>query len=665
MGIDIVKGSPLSRTSPAYYAVAILDSNGRLIYETCEAPLKRVIRLAWEYRVKRIGVDNVFELGPDTRSIAKILSLLPDDVELIQVTVEGNSFVDLRTQASRLGIDIGSKPRPLQTAYICAYLALHGIGKPIRAIEYRTKIIVSRGRSIGAGGSSANRYARSMRGAVLRMVRKIKEALDRASISYDLVFRRSRGGLDSAVFIVYAPRSALYGIVKPAKGHDVRVVIRPEYRSILLLDKEIEQKKNYVIVGIDPGIETGLAVIDLSMRPLLVASSRELDRASILTKIYSVGIPVLVATDKNPPPDTVKKIASTLGVPLYVPPKSLSVAEKESLVEWFRRRSRTDIRIETSHERDALAAAIKAYKVFERKFAEIERKVRELGIDVDIDELKTLLLKGKTVDEVIEYAVEKYLDEMYSSDRIDLEAICRSTTGEERNARVQELEKKVEELIRERELLRDEVKKLRKLVEELEFELRYRPQLNLSAEDIRDRELFELRERVKVLQNHVKELSSKLEESKKMSNELMEILDKIARGSLVAIPALRTLTLSDLRALLETSVPAIAVLENVVEPRALEYLRSRDTVVIMMKCGGDTLNHVYEYGIPATCLENTDSIKIVGNVIIVPRNVLENAIAQARQDLERYREEKKRRKELDLAKLLQIIEEYRRSLENT
>ena len=662
MGLDIAYGSPLSKSNPPHYAVVIIDDRGRVVYETSDAPLKRVVRLVWEYKVKRIGLDNVFELAPSPRSVAKLLSLLPDDIEIYQVTLDEGSFVHIREQASKIGITLTSKPRPLQTAYVCALLALNRIGTPVRAVEHRTKIIVARARSVGAGGSSANRYARGMRSAILRAVRAIKKALDEASINYDLVFRKGRGGLDSAVFIVYAPRSALQSIVKPFHGSDVRVVIRPEYRSILLLDESPKTRKNFVFVGIDPGVETGLAVIDLSLRPLLIKSAKDLDRASILDLIYSVGIPVLIATDKNPPPDAVKKLASTLGVPLYVPPKSLSVAEKEQLIEWLRRRSKLDIKINTTHERDALAAAIKAYKLYERKFVEIEQRAKELGLDIDLDELKLLLIKGKSVGEVLEQAVENYINEVlysYGESEQHIVKLCSSRAAVD--DRVKALEKRLEELTRERDHLKEQVAELKKRVEELEFELRYKPQMPFDETVYRDRVVSELREKVRQLQGYIESIDAERSELRKVVARFEELLKSLARGDLVVVPRLNMLTLSELQRI-DIDAEAVLLEREYIDINAVPVVKNHNIVILLTNCTEEFKNQLLSMGIPIYC--GVEVVERLDTVALLTREKLRESIELARKQLQHFMESKKRehRRELSLEDLIKIVEEYRESI---
>jgi len=665
MGIDISSGSPLSRTQRPRYAVVVVDGKGKTLYESIEAPLHRVIRIAWEYRVRRIGIDNVFELAPTSRGVAQILSLLPADVELYQVTLGRESFESLRKAVAGLDIELKSKPRPLYTAYLVALLALKGVGKPIKAIEYRTRIVVTRARSVGSGGSSAQRFARGMRTAILRVVREIKDALDRASLNYDLIFKRGRGGLERAVFVVYAPREALAGIVKPFRGNDVVVSIRPEYSRIVLFDEE-EQQRRFVAIGVDPGMETGLAVLDLSMRPLLLTSAKELDRSSIINMVYKVGVPVLVATDKNPAPDAVKKLASTLGVPLYVPPKSLSVSEKEQLIEWLSRRLRTSIRVSTTHERDALAAAIKALRVYERKFAELEKRLSELGIDVDIDEAKLMLIRGKSIDEVLEIAISRRLEEM-GYERRDyprsafLEAKKRS---EEMDKKIRSLESRIEELIREREALREEVKRLRKEVEELSFELRHATKIEVSEDIIRDRMVAEMREKVRLLSKRLEESEEVMRELRDALAKVHEVLENVVRGLVEGVPRAKSLRSHDLAPVIEIvkSKKILFVDRDEADIDGIEVLRGIGAVLLIRSCSDEMKRELWMNRIAVEC--GIEPVYLSQNYAFIDRRELESLVDRARKAMHSFLEEleRQRRRELSLEKLKKLIEEYRREI---
>lgn len=663
IGVDIVKGSPLSKAAPPYYAVAIISDDGKLVYEAVEVPLKTVIRLVIEYRVSRIGLDNVYEIAPTSRDLARILRIFPPDVEIYQVTIDEGKFVSLVEQASKIGIHIANKPRPLQTAYMCALLALNGIGTLVRGKARRTKIIVSRARSVGRGGSSANRFARGMRTSILRAVKEIKHQLDRAMISYDLFFRRGRGGLDSAVFIVYTDYEAIKRVVKPFEGNDIKVLIRPEYTSLEFVEQEVQRKKP-VIVGIDPGIETGIAIVDLALQTIYTASAKELDRVSIVNTIYSMGVPVLIATDKNPPPESVKKLASTLGLPLYVPPNTLSVSEKERLVNSIK--SRFCLSIETTHERDSLAAALKAYKFYEKKFLELERKLSELNIDVDIDELKTLLIQGKTLNEIIEYAIEMYIDSNtndYSADTAIQRSMMSSIELEQRDRRLKALESEIKELIKENEILRSRVKELENKLLEKEFDSRFRAVQDVSIDEHMSRTVNELKERLKQVQNYLETLSKELDEHRKRVQEMKQIIAKLALNEYTAIPKLKSLTASSLQNsadLIKTS-RAVLLSEPKIDLEALDIVKKLNIALIIRKCDENLKNALLEYGIPTICNINIASED--EDMVYVERVEFEEKIRKAASEAAQYLERKK--SYVDTKKLIDIINEYRKKLRET
>jgi len=666
MGIDIASGSPASRTAEPQYSVVIIRSDGKIIYETQFAPLRRVIRLVWEYRPRAIAVDNVFELAPSKKKLAKLLSLLPEDTEVIQVTFKECGFLSVRKLLSSLGYEVLTKPRSLVTAYLNAVLVLRGEGTPIKAVEHKTKIIISRGSSIGKGGSSAQRYARSMRASVLRMTRKIKEILDSAGLSYDLIFRKSSGGLDNAVFIVYAPRSALTGLVKPVRNSEVRVVVKPIYKTVLFVadSPEVEARKKYVIVGVDPGHETGLAVIDLSLKLLLLMSSRELDRSSIINRIYSVGIPVLIATDKVPPPDNVRKLSSVLGVPLFTPSHNPSTAEKETLIEWYRKRV-SNLKIGTTHERDALAAALMAFRHYERNLKEVEERIREMGIDADIDEAKLMILRGKSVNEAIEAVLERVLSEE-KEDREGLKQLAYKLARRvDEEQRSRELEKRVEELIRERELLRNEIKELRNRLEELEFQLRFTTKVEVTAEDLRDRTIAMLENRVKQLHQRVQILEKELDKQMRLNASIIGVLEGVLRGEYEILPLMKNLSKAEVKKILQYGASNKVYVKAMdrMEVEVLRELADSKVVLLTENVSEDICKILWIHGI--ALIENVKPILEIENVVVVPKHMISNeVISQAIKLMEDHRRRvmSETQSIIDEKKLIGIIEEYRKQV---
>jgi predicted RNase H-like nuclease (RuvC/YqgF family) len=657
MGIDIVRGSPLSQSNPPLYAVVVINENLDILYESVEVPLKGLIRIAWEFRVDRIGMDNIFELAPTKKYLSKIFELFPSNTLVYQVTLESERFIDLLKQAEKIGISVVSKPKSLQTAYICAMLALNNVGTVVRGVGTRTKIIVSRARSPGSGGSRASVFARGMRTAILRAVKEIRKRLDEAQILYDIILKRGRGGLESAVLVAYADIATIKKFVKPFHGNDIRVFVKPEFMTIEFVDKE--QAKRPVIVGIDPGIETGVAIVDLSLKQCYTFSSREFDKLSIINKVYAIGTPVLIATDKNPSPDTVKKIASILGLQLYVPQRSLTVKDKEELINWVLKIG-IAIEIKTTHERDALAAALRAYKAFEKKLIEVERKIAELGLDVDVDDIKLQILKGKTVNEAIEYAIEEHLKNIYySNDASTGITFFRNITDTiNYSERIKLLEERLSELIKERELLKKRITELESRLQDLEFEKKFEIKNAIDIEIARDRTVNELKEQLKKLRSYISTLEDKLRAYEEERKNIGNFLKGIANGELLLVPVAKDMEPHE--AIRIGDVNIVLVSKSFIELDKLKKLE-RPLVLILNECTNEMTYKLLELEVSVLC-RKPQPLALFDDMAIFNKNEVIEAVTRAYNELVGYMRKKRERESLDLKRIREIVEDYRRNL---
>jgi len=569
--------------------VAVVES-GKLVAKYESVPLRRLIRLIWEYKPRILALDNIYELAPSERELARIVSMFPDTVEIVQVTrAPDGTLYDLRALASMLGINVGPKLSPQKTAYIVALLAEKGYGSRVRFLEEKTKIVIRRGRCGSEGGMSQQRYQRRLRAAILRATKRVKELLDKHRFDYDLVFRKSGGGLDSAVFIVYAPRDALNGIIKPHNGNDIIVEIKPVYSSHIVFEKpqRHHEKPRYLIVGIDPGMYTAVAGIDLEGRLVFVESRRGMDRLSIVELIYRHGIPVLIASDVKPAPDLVRKLASSLHVPLFEAPRDMRVEEKQELVERFLARHSTKIQLD-SHQRDALAAAIKAYHSLESKLRQAESYVLKLGLDVDLEAVKAAIIRGVSLAEAIEEEIERRIAEAEAEPVLQKRLVRKQNAGEGANRKVEErLRAKLEELEAENRSLQLKVKMLEEEVERLQRELRLvkaelDPQLEAERRveelkrtlDLVRRELENLRREKIKLEDLFRKTVNYIPEiflgrvaigftlpllSPEKVKELVRSYGEYLRGALVAIEDINPVYLDQVDILLEKGIAGVLI----------------------------------------------------------------------------------------------------------
>jgi len=158
------------------------------------------------------------------------------------------------------------------------------------------------------------------------------------------------------------------------------------------------------VLGIDPGVSTGLAALDIEGSFLFAESQREIGWKTIIDKVTRYGKVVLVATDVAPAPDLVRKVASTLDTALFVPNKSMDASEKRELVGKYTRAN--DVLIDNDHASDALASAIKALGKFKNKFGKLESDYDELSDNLK-QRTKELLIKGYSINRAIRMSNEK------------------------------------------------------------------------------------------------------------------------------------------------------------------------------------------------------------------------------------------------------------------
>jgi len=636
--VDLLPGSPPG--SKGEYALVILDCEGRVLIDK-RVPAKKLIRLLWEYRPKILALDNVAELGKDRKELVKMLNLMPPETEVVQVTRVNGEFVNLRELARRAGLNVPqNKLDPQQTAYALAVLALKGIGTKLKVFEEKTKIVVTKGRTPRAGGSSMNRFIRATKNAVIETVNEIKEILEKEGLDYDLVMKKSDGSIDSASFTVYAPRKRLEGLIKPVSTSAVRVRIRPVVTRRILFDEEPSEKK-YLIVGIDPGIQTGIAIIDLDGNVLHLSSVQNVDRGDIIALINKFGTPLIIATDTNPPTHGAKKLASVLNAELYYPKSSLSIKEKEKIANEYAKKG---VRVSDSHQRDALAAAHKALIAIKDKLEKIDSYLDKLNLDVDRNRIRAEVLKGRSLADLVEEEVERLLEEGGVEERGTPPVQRRTETNVKDSIRLAVLEAENVQLQMKLKEAQDEVERLKL-------------ELSLLRKEIAE----EVERRTAMLKETVKQLSERLKESEKEIEALRLALEeagndmlKIEQGThflAIYLPIIRFTTefpLEELETLRRRAIYAKEV--EALSDEFVEALKETKTILVTSKVSDKVKEEAEERGVPVLVLEGA---KVYGNFAVLPEEVVE--------EWERREKELRSRKPLSVEEIERILLEYRAS----
>ena len=623
MGIDIKPGySPRSSRAPRYAVVVLRD--GHVIDKLDDAPLHTIIRYIVEYHVDILAVDNVSELAEDSRDMARLSRIIPSWCRVVEVTNTTGGFKSVSELAKEIGLQV--KPStPLDTALVNAYAAYRGYGKVIKLPPERVYVIVSKGRTPAQGGASSNRFKRSIRASILQLVRDVREALDKAGLDYDLVVKKSDGGLERGLFVVYAPMERVREAVSPVKSKNARILIKPVSSS-----KPVIRPRKAVIMGIDPGTSVGVAVIDFEGNPLIVKSYKNPDREQIINDVLVVGKPVVVAVDTARPPGYAKKVASLLGARLHTPEEDLGLEEKHKLVSEFA--AERGVEIPDSHACDALAAALKAYGQIKPLIDEVESKIRGIS-GVNRDEIICQVLQGRPLSEVLEEAFHKVLAKGRKQPIYRQLKASEKHHGEGGSARLQS---KVSELENTVKRLEKEVKLRDELIEKLELELKLLKKKPVN-EDC-ERRLNQLRVELEVLRRSVEEKLKLVEELKSKITRLETLIIGAAMGKY---------TLACKHQSLDSCNGMPVYVDNEANlHKCVEYARSSRTGVLV-PAGFKP----YQQGELRVPVLGVNVVLDLGNYVLVEGNVLE-VIKSAWREIDELESRERRER------ILKMVREY-------
>jgi predicted RNase H-like nuclease (RuvC/YqgF family) len=470
------------------FAVVVLESG---VKKTVSKP--KLFRLIKELKPDIVAIDNISELFEEKREIVNFLK--NSNVKLIQIAVDG----PLPVIAKRFGIKMNPRD-PFDEARTCAYLASLDFGYEISVFTDKTRIIVSRNRRLGKGGWRQKRYGRKVHDAVRSVYREIKRILDQAGFEYTEIVKKGFGGISRGELIVNAPIKEIP--ISPFKTRDVQVKVESiEKEKIELIP--VSKSMRYLIVGIDPGTTTAVAIIDLGGNLISVKSQKDWNFSDVVEFIKSHGKPVLIATDKKNPPEFVNKVKAAFNAVLYAPREDLSLDKKRELT------SKYDFL--NDHERDALASAIDALKNYESKFRNIEKR---LPVGFDVERAKAEIIRGMTLKSLFEPQVVEKVE------RKDEKEVDFLDLLEKKDKKIKELKEENEMLRKQIEELRAEIEKLRAKIVAMADEEKEKMRREIYAKNLESR-IVELIAEIKKKDSEIARLKEKLEILKKM--KLLEI----------------------------------------------------------------------------------------------------------------------------------------------
>ncbi|MFC7155937.1 DUF460 domain-containing protein [Halomarina halobia] len=594
--------------------------------------LRKLRRLIDRERPAIVATDNVYELAADKDALVHLLRELPSETKLVQVT-GAERPEPLSRVASRHGVPYGKKP--MKEAEAAARLAAANVGHEVSAFTNTTTVKVSRGRSTGKGGWSEDRFTRRIHGNVQGKAREVEDALRGAGLDYDVERTEKYGGLANAVFTVEA-RPGDIPVSRLRRG-DVRVEIERERRDGIEF-RPLAKRRDRVIVGIDPGTTTAVAVVGLGGEVLDVLSTRTADTAEVIEWIVERGRPIVVAADVTPMPETVEKIRRSFDAAAWTP-------ERDLLIDSKQHRTR-EIGYDNDHERDATAAALFAFDHHEDQFERIARKV---PATVDRGEVIARVVSG---GESVEAVVDD-LTEDETTEEEEPEHAPRELTPEEK--RIKHLESRIDRLESHVEDLRETVSTKDDRIAEYERELsetrreerrearERRLVARLERENDRlERELAEQREETESLEDKLERLKTlwKLDHSNfadvaegRRDLVPVKVIEQFTKGAIEAADGSFGLAAGDVVFLRDASGAGRSTAKR---------LAATDPRVVLRQGGlSDAADEVlFEHGIPVGPA-NDVSIQEIDELAIAPESEVEAVVADWEERAEERRRQQK------------------------
>ncbi len=485
-GIDIIRGSVRSRSRRPTYALVRMA--GDVIVSESDVTGFRLFRILSAEKPDILAVDSLQEISVDQHDLFSFLQALPPSVRLVQVT-GGEKKETLGKVASRYNISF-NRFDPFDEARTIARVATLGAGAEVIAFENMSDVVVSRHRSPGKGGWSQNRYVRKIHGAVQQKAREIEMEIIASGLKYEKKETKAFGGCSRVSFVVYASRDRIP--VSAYRGADVQVRISGKKLERIRF-RPLSAKPRYIIVGIDPGTTTAIAALDLDGNLLHLQSSRQMSLSDVTESLYKAGKPLIIASDVHEMPFSVEKIRRAFKAVGYTPRQDVSVETKFELTSPYT--------YQNDHERDALSAALDAYRSYKNKFQSILKRVPP---GYDLDEVRAGIVRGQSLEQV-------------------LGEIKGKTRPKEEEIPEIEPERKEDGHVR---VLEGTVKRLRTLVQELSEDIRKKDhdvtRLQLRLKKIRSNQDLILRKDTEIVKRDViiQNLKKKLRKEERATRNL-------------------------------------------------------------------------------------------------------------------------------------------------
>ncbi|WP_252896603.1 DUF460 domain-containing protein [Metallosphaera hakonensis] len=216
-------------------------------------------------------------------------------------------------------------------------------------------------------------------------------------------------------------------------------------------------------------------------------------------------------------------MSAILKARLHIPERSLSVDEKQNILEEFS--TKFGLHISDPHIRDSLAAAVVAFRDVERKLRQAEGLIGRFGIDMDRNNIFRCVINGNSIAECIENEIERKISAPQKIETVKQEVRQENNEKifEENNILKQELlrlRRTISMLIHDKEVLERRIEEIKKLY---------------NAELDRDRRVEELKRILEQKNKEVGKLKEQLLKFSERISTLENLLDAVVKGKVVTV----------------------------------------------------------------------------------------------------------------------------------
>jgi predicted RNase H-like nuclease (RuvC/YqgF family) len=313
------------------------------------------------------------------------------------------------------------------------------------------------------------------------------------------------GGYSKAEFLVDAPRGQLH--IGSGKYGDVQVSVKSIERDALVFKPLKTKKRDYIIVGVDPGTTTGIAILTLDGELRMLHSSRTISIPEVIEKIAEQGRPLVIASDVFPTPNAVEKIRRAFNA---VSSSPFEVLSAQSKIEFA-----TPYGYSNNHERDALAAAVSFFRKNKNKLEQIRKKIPQ---GVDAGEVIAQVVRGRSMEAVISGLTKHELKEPHTHEipeKKDEETSHLRGAIKKYEDMIHEMKDQQDFLKNELSLKDDKLKELEEVIKKQRSEV-YKKLKKDKTIQIKDMDIQRLQDKISEKNGRISDLNERIHKLKRV-----------------------------------------------------------------------------------------------------------------------------------------------------